>query len=267
MNALDRLSVSGICTNRLSLEEDLQFWRRHGITTAGIPRRKLSPEGVSLLRESAIRVTSLLGFGPALDDRSTWTVARSQLRRMFSEAQEIGAETLVITTGPAGSLRWEEAADALATFLEPLGHEWPVPLLIEHTNQLRTDISFVTTLRDAVDLARDIGVGVVMEINACWMERALHQTIERSIDLIGLVQMSDTFPHTHCTPYRAVPGDGVVPIRPILRRLLDAGYPGVFELEVLGPRIEEEGYDSAVPRAVASLARMIEDAAAEVADG
>jgi sugar phosphate isomerase/epimerase len=121
MNALDRLSVSGICTNRLSLEEDLQFWRRHGITTAGIPRRKLSPEGVSLLRESAIRVTSLLGFGPALDDRSTWTVARSQLRRMFSEAQEIGAETLVITTGPAGSLRWEEAADALATFLEPLG--------------------------------------------------------------------------------------------------------------------------------------------------
>jgi hypothetical protein len=31
---------------------------------------------------------------------------------------------------------------------------------------------------------------------------------------------------------------------------LDAGYEGAFDLEVMGPRVEEEGYPTAVHRAV-----------------
>ena len=39
--------------------------------------------------------------------------------------------------------------------------------------------------------------------------------------------------------------------------MVSAGYNGAFELEFIGPRIEEEGYDSAVPRAVAALERIL----------
>ena len=43
----------------------------------------------------------------------------------------------------------------------------------------------------------------------------------------------------------------------ILGDLLAAGYPGLFDLELVGPRIDEEGYDAAVPRAVEVLGAML----------
>jgi sugar phosphate isomerase/epimerase len=252
-----RIAVSGICTNTLSLEQDVAFWARHGFTDVGIPRRKLTTEGVELLRGAGLRITSLLGFGPALFDDSTWPEARRDLRTMFSEAEAIGAESVVITTGAAGQLRWDEAAEALRKVLAPVLGDAPVPLLVEHTNQLRTDISFVHSVRDVVDLAHQVGVGVVMEVNACWMERDLPTTLAFGLDVIGLVQVSDTMAGVHQTPDRAVPGDGIIPLERVLGDVVSAGYQGAFELEFIGPWIEEEGYDSAVPRAVTALERIL----------
>ena len=40
---------------------------------------------------------------------------------------------------------------------------------------------------------------------------------------------------------------------------VDAGYCGYFELELIGDAIIEEGYDGAVPRAVAALDGMLRD--------
>ena len=50
-------------------------------------------------------------------------------------------------------------------------------------------------------------------------------------------------------PCRAVPGDGVIPWRKVLRQLRDGGYAGNFDLELLGPRITQEGPEAAVRRA------------------
>jgi sugar phosphate isomerase/epimerase len=135
-----------------------------------------------------------------------------------------------------------------------------IPLLVEHTNQLRTDISFLHRLRDAVDVAREVGIGVVMETNACWFERALETTIAESVDLIGLVQVSDASGVSLSTPDRLVPGDGVIPLSNILGQLLSAGYQGFFELEYAGPKIEEEGYAQALTRALASTSSILRDA-------
>jgi hypothetical protein len=45
----------------------------------------------------------------------------------------------------------------------------------------------------------------------------------------------------------------------VLRDLLTAGYIGVFDLELIGPRIEEEGYESAIRRATDEVSRLIAD--------
>ena len=82
---------------------------------------------------------------------------------------------MVLTTGPAGALTWEDAADALEQALAAGARRRPrragIPFALEHTNSLRVDVGFVHTLRDAVDLARRLDIGVCMEINACWAER------------------------------------------------------------------------------------------------
>ena len=168
---------------------------------------------------------------------------------------------MVFTTGPSAPLTWEQAADNLEEAIAPAlaqAKAHGIPFAIEHTNSLRVDVGFVHTLKDAIDLARRYDVGVCMELNACWAERALQQTIRAGIDRIVLVQVSDFKVGTVASSQRLVPGDGDIPIERILDFVLDAGYEGVFDLELIGDAIVAEGYDAAVPRAVAALGALLE---------
>ena len=163
---------------------------------------------------------------------------------------------VVFTTGPAGPVEWNDAADTFAAAIEP-ALPAPVTLCLEHTNSLRTDVSFVHTLRDAIDLANRLDISVCIEVNACWMERDLARTIANNIDRIGLVQVGDAAIGTLSTPNRLVPGDGDIPLARIVGQLLDSGYEGVFDLELIGPRIEEEGYRSAIARSCEYLSELL----------
>ena len=96
-----------------------------------------------------------------------------------------------------------------------------------------------------------------MEVNACWAERDLAATVTDGIDRISLVQVSDFRVGTVASSQRCVPGDGDIPLARIVHTLLDAGYAGPFELELIGDAIAEEGYDAAVPRAVAWLDHLL----------
>jgi sugar phosphate isomerase/epimerase len=115
----------------------------------------------------------------------------------------------------------------------------------------------VHTLRDAIDLARRLDTGVCMEMNACWAERGLAATIREGVDRIHLVQVSDFKVGTVASSQRLVPGDGDIPMLRIMRELVDAGYPGSFELELIGDAIADEGYDAAIPRAVGALEALL----------
>ena len=182
--------------------------------------------------------------------------------RSIETATAVGAECMVFTTGPFAPLTWEEAADALDAALAPMLAEaasHDVPFAIEHTNSLRVDVGFVHTLRDAIDLARRFDAGVCMELNACWAERDLDATIRAGVDRIRLVQVSDFRIGTVASSQRLVPGDGDIPIARILGTVLDAGYTGVFDLELIGDAINAEGYDTAVPRAVDALGSMLDE--------
>ncbi len=264
-----RVCVSAISTFQLPLPDDLAFWRRHGIDRVGVSVAKLEAfgweRGLAMVGDAigddGLDVANLIGLGPFdLAHPEQWNAQRDRLHRSIDAAVALAAGCMVFTTGPAGSLPWEEAADALDEALRPVvaaANERGVAFALEHTNSLRVDVGFVHSLRDVLDLARRLGTGVCMEVNACWAERDLAATVRDGIDDIRLVQVSDYQIGTRCTPDRLVPGDGDIPLARILGLVLDAGYEGVFDLELVGPRIDEEGYDSAVPRAVERLTHLL----------
>jgi sugar phosphate isomerase/epimerase len=64
-----------------------------------------------------------------------------------------------------------------------------------------------------------------------------------------VVQVSDYVLGDKSLPARAVPGDGVIPLRHIFAQLFASGYDGNFDLELLGPRIDKEGHREAARRA------------------
>jgi sugar phosphate isomerase/epimerase len=129
--------------------------------------------------------------------------------------------------------------------------------LIEPTITLLADISMLHTLSDTVDLAERAGIGVCVDIQHCWTERGLHDAIVRGSDLIGLVQLSDWVPGNR-HHYRAVPGDGAIPLERIVGWILETGYDGYFDLEIYPePDVPEtETMARAVDRAGALLDRV-----------
>ena len=96
-------------------------------------------------------------------------------------------------------------------------------------------------------------LGVVLEINNAWIERRLYDNIRERVDRIALVQVSDFKVGTLAAAERVVIGDGDIPLRRLCVALAAAGYDGWYDIELLGPRIEAEGYASVVPRAVAAF--------------
>jgi sugar phosphate isomerase/epimerase len=267
MEVHPRVSVSAISSFHQPLAADLELWARHGISRAGVSVAKLDAhgwdDGIALVRRAGVHVANVIGLGPfTLDDPQAWSRQADRCERALAAADVLGARCLVLTTGRAGALTWDDAADALERAMQPAlaeARRRGVRVALEHTNSLRTDVSFVHTLRDDVDLARRLGAGVCLEVNACWAERDLERTIRdaTSDGTLHLVQVSDYRIGTTRTPDRLVPGDGDIPLERILGWILDAGYDGDFDLELIGPAIEDEGYDSAIPRAVRRLSELL----------
>jgi sugar phosphate isomerase/epimerase len=131
-------------------------------------------------------------------------------------------------------------------------------LAVEPTHPFRADVSFLFAVRDAVDLARMAGLGIVVDFYSAWYERNLAALVRDNIDLVALVQIGDYRFGTFDIPNRCAIGDGDIPVERLLELLLDAGYQGPFDLEILGPVIEDEGYRDPIARSVERASAMLE---------
>lgn len=237
-----RLSVNSLSSLSQSMAEDLRLWQELGVRSIGL----VSPKLEAIDWDSALITAS--GF-----DVSNIAVEERVVQDALGFAQTTGADVIYLTSGRADGMTWDEAAKSFCARVGPAAaraNELGVRLAVEPTIALRADLSFVFTFRDAVDLGRDAGLSVVLDLYSCWHERDLARVVGENLDLLALVQICDYSFGTPNTPNRSVIGDGDIPLERLIGDILDAGYTGLFDIEVLGARIEEEGYRSAVGRSV-----------------
>jgi sugar phosphate isomerase/epimerase len=251
------------------LERDLGLYAELGVQRAALFVDKLTAAGperaVEMVRDAGIEVTQVCCPGIPLDDPARVRDEQARLLGVLDLTVALGSACLGTTTGPAGPLRWDEAASALGDQLAPIveaAAAHGVVVAIEQTLPPRVEIGFVHSLRDSVELAARFGLGVIMETNYCFHERGLADTLRAAGTRLSRVQVSDLVPPSTVIPDRAVPGDGVIPLVDVVRLVIGAGYTGPFELEMLGPRIEAEGYASACRRGVAALSEVLSAAGA-----
>lgn len=219
-------------------------------------------------------VTSLLG-GPlmtgarvhtlnhpfARDLGSAGDAATQKLCAAIELAAGMGATAVYLITGGRGALSWEEAAARFTKLVAPCrtaAQERGITLLVENASAFNADIHLTHTLADTITLAEMAGIGVCIDLHACWVEAGLPALFTRAAPMTGLVQVSDYVLGDRCAPCRAVPGDGGIPLERLLGDVLAAGYDGVFDLELVGPRIEAEGAAHATTRGLAAVSRVLE---------
>ena len=262
----DRLSVSGLCFPGRSAT-DVQ----DAVAEIGAHHTTLQLPAVSEAGQVAVRgrsealgvaVEALIGgAGPVLDDEATWPAARERLTRAIDLAAGVGATTIYMLTGSRQAAPWEDAVARFATFMAPcLEHAASagVALAVEPANVLYADLTFVHSAAAAFRLARQVpGMRVCLDLFHTWTEFDLRQSIMTGASLISLVQVSDYVLGDRSLPARAVPGDGGVPIAGIVAWLEEAGYRGIIDLELNGPRIDAEGHLPAAERGARALNRLL----------
>ena len=252
MNVHPRVSLNSICSMTQSFDEDLALWEDLGVDHVGLITPKFEAFGWDSGRQAV------------LDRRlriSSMSCYRHELAHALEFTASVGTDLLYFVSGSGGSRLWEEAAEQFCDEMVPhvaRAKELGLELAVEGTNPLRTDVSFVHTVRDAVHLARMAGMSVVVDFYSSWYERDLEGTVRENIDLVSLVQIGDYKLGTFDIPNRCAVGDGDIPMERLMGMLLDAGYEGVFDLEILGPKIEEEGYRAPIARSLELASEMLD---------
>jgi sugar phosphate isomerase/epimerase len=250
------------------LAQFADYWRELDAHRVSFISPPLVATDLSTLKQSLVsggyRVETIAHIflaGPLTRDEQSWQAPREQLSQLISIAEKLRARSIYMLTGGHGSLTWEEAAEAFSAAVAPCvaqARDAGIELAIENASPLYADLHIAHSLRDTVALAELAGIGVCIDLFGCWTEAGLRETMERAMSRCPIMQVSDYVGGDRSLPARAVPGDGAIPLRQLLEWTLAAGYTGAFDLELIGPRIDQEGHLAAVRRAAEQVGKTLQ---------
>lgn len=265
----ERISFDSLCFPTDSLQQVNDYWHKLGARRVSILAVQLTPDAVPEIRDilasGPFKLETVAGhiFTPgALSRREEdWVQPRQRLNALIDLAAEVGAHSIYMLTGGHGNLTWEEGAEcfsrAIAPCVEHAGHAG-VALCIETASWVYADIHLAHTLRDAITLTEMAGIGINIDLLSSWTEAGLRDSIERAMTRCLLVQVCDYTYGDRSFPCRTVIGDGNMPLERLVGWILEAGYEGAFDLELLGPRIDQVGQFDAVRRSGEYMTKLLE---------
>jgi len=257
-----RISVSALSSVRWSFEEDLALWRDLGTGWAGLMGAKLGDDieaRLTMLAQAGLRASTVVVPRFDLSAPASWGATREALRRWTDAVAKYDGWSMYLTPGRPTGADWEQVLDTFTHAVAPAveyARDKGVRLAFEPSR--RTEVSFVNTLADAVDVAERTGLGIVADTGNFWMERDLRATLLRAAPHIALVQLTDVAIGTVRSPDdppaggRVPFGEGDLPIARLLGYVKDTGYAGPLELELIGPLGDREGYAPVIRRGLSA---------------
>jgi sugar phosphate isomerase/epimerase len=259
-----RVSINTLSSFNWPLAQDLALLKELGVQHFGFPMLKIDtavPAGIAAIRASGLNVASVAAsasYSSLLEPES----ALAALKPAIDVAAALGSPLCYFTSGTSPADTSTDAlCEALSAALQPsnaYAAERGVRLAIENNSVTTRHMGYVHTIRDAIQLAEEAGIQICLELQNCWVERGLPDLFRRHAGLFGVVQVSDYKVGEELRLNRRVPGDGSMPLVWLIEQMLEAGYTGLFEIEVLGPHIEAEGYPSAIRRSADWVSNLLD---------
>jgi sugar phosphate isomerase/epimerase len=259
-----RVSINTLSSFNWPLAQDLALLKELGARQFGFPMLKIDadvPGGIAAIRASGMNVASVAASA-SHSSLLEADAALNALKPAIDTASALGGPLCYFTSGTSPADTSTDAlCAALATALQPANAyaaERGVRLAIENNSVTTRHMGFVHTIRDAIQLAGEADIQICLELQNCWVERGLPELFREHSGRFGVVQVSDYKVGEELRLNRRVPGDGSIPLVWLIEQLLEAGYAGLFEIEVLGPHIESEGYAPAIGRSAEWLSNLLD---------
>jgi sugar phosphate isomerase/epimerase len=235
-----------------NLVEAVEACARHGIAAVDPWRDQVATVGldtaVRAIKDHGMAVSGYCrgGMFPALDAAGR-QAAIDDNKRAIDEAAALGAQCLVFVVGglPQSSRDIAAArqmvADGFAAIL-PHARASKVPLAIEPLHPMYAgDRSVVNTLKQALDLAEQLGpdVGTAIDAYHVWWDPELEAQIARAGKakrIFGYHICDWLVPTKDLLLDRGMPGDGVIDLPRIRGWIEQAGYRGLTEVEIFSAK-------------------------------
>ena len=239
------LSLNQATTLRWSFEEDVVRYRLAGIHTMGVWLPKLleygEERGLEWLNENEMSVSSLSyaggftgAFGHELED------VLEETRDLIQLAGKLQANSLVVVTGPINNHLTKHATRLVVDSLKELADEsadQDVTLsLMPMRKVFCRDWTFLHKLDETLailDKVNHPAVQLALDIYHLWPEKGLLSMLPELASRVGIVQVSDASPVSAVEYDRVLPGEGVLPVADVLKGLVDAGYRGCVDYQIL----------------------------------
>ena len=235
------LSICEITTKHLTFDQDVYAYKGAGIEGISLWWDKLLDFGISkgarLLRETGLPAVSLVG-GPFLlgSPETSRRAAFDELCLQLDACAQFGAGVLGVVPGNCAGRSLREMEDSTVEVLIRLGEEAQkrdVILALEPIHAPYFD--FLNTLVDADRIVQSVNspnVGIMFDTWHLCHEADLDRRVEETAARIALVHFSDWREPTRYHDDRLLPGDGILPLGAILRKLHSSGYRGYYDVEV-----------------------------------
>ena len=253
MIGLDRLSLNQMTVHRLGVAETADLCARHGIPAIGLWREPVAELGVresaAAVRRAGLHVSSLCrgGFFTRPDAAARRAAHQDNLAAL-EEAAALEADTLVLVSGGLvpGSrdlgLAQRMISDGIAALL-PRAAELGVRLGVEPLHPMFcADRCAVNRLADTLDLAGAFPasqVGVVIDSYHVWWDPRIGADVARAAGRIAGYQVCDWVVPLPADALlgRGHLGDGSIDFRALTGPVLDAGYAGYVEVEIMSEKV------------------------------
>jgi sugar phosphate isomerase/epimerase len=245
-----RVSISQISTFNASFAEDVAAYRAAGLDGIGIWESKLGDgpddDALELLERSGLDRASAVPAVPSVlplpllggpeDPGERLEAILASLHRLAPFAPS----GIVFLTGTGVGRDPDEARRLVVDGLREIGAEAAslgLRIALEpYQRDDGEDWTIVSTIPDALELIRDAGdspaLALQFDVWHLWNTETLFHDIAEHIDRFAGVHVSDTRLPTRGFADRAAPGDGIAGIPRVLAALDDAGWDGLYDIEI-----------------------------------
>lgn len=263
------LSMNELTTYRWPLEEDVRRYAAAGYEGIGVWRQKLADYGeeaaVDLIAESGLRVTNLLwagGFtgscGRTPDESIQDAIHAIRL------AGALGAGCLVIYPGGRNFHIYRQAERLLRGALDQLldyAADVEVALAIEPMHAAcAADWTFLTDVESTVALVesyRTPFLKLVFDTYHFGHDQAVLANLPELAPHIGVVHLADRVEAHALDQHRRRLGEGRLHLAEIVRGLVDAGYTGDFDVELIDSQLDESEYEDVLTASLDFFERVL----------
>jgi sugar phosphate isomerase/epimerase len=245
-----RVSVSQITTLRSSFVDDVQAYARAGLDGIGVWELKLGDGGdaraLEALEASGLAsaaavpgVPSILPL-PLLGGPADPAERIDAYCRSLERLAPFRPSGLVLLTGTADGRDADAARAAVVDGLRTIGAEAKRLGLEIGIEPYQRDgggpWTIVSSIPEAIELLHDAGdpeaVGIQFDVWHLWNTPTLFADIENEVERFVGVHVCDVRDPTRGWADRALPGEGIADVPRILRALDDAGWSGLYDIEI-----------------------------------